>query len=200
MISRKQIINKLLSARYVATGLVILVILCYLKYLGSKITLPALYLTCETSSVESLTLFLAKLIINCEYSQALIVLPDNLLNMLILTTIITMVLSEIARRKMCSLVFTYIGGILLLASLLMLVPLPESVHTQYIQGLVPVLDPSLSVILYGLASGAAILGAFIREPKEVTEVLVSIDELMEPTVPVEERQEREELEEKKESS
>ncbi len=188
----EKLVKGLLKIRHILTGIVIIALLLYMEYNGLKIQLPTIYLTCtQYNTTVDLKLFLSNIVINCATGTATLQVPQILLNCLLVTMLVLVTVWEIARRKLRSIVMSYISGILLVAALLTIVPLPEGIHTSTVQGLVPVIDPPLAVLLYGLAAGAILLGVLVEEPREVTEVYVSVDELMEPTLPLEERKESE---------
>ncbi len=149
-------------------------------------------------SRQTISLAYVEVTIRCLNNRGIVLLSYSALHNMVLS--IVLVLSYLMYRSLLSMghvrslerssTYRIISDTLLLAALILLVPLPEVVFlpgtTRYI--LIPVLATPLAAVLEVLSLSVLVIGGFLsrRRENKVSEILVSLDLLLESTEEVEE--------------
>ncbi len=164
-----------------------LTILLLLEIFTGSCYFYVLSMNCVSSTIIKVPVILTNVEVNCtNNSVAISPQSDILLSILIVFTCITGLLCE-KRKGIHNLsIFSTFSRILNYVALILLFPLPLYLNLGVVSLVILLSNPLLAACVFSMKIPAEMLTRVMRESEKMTEIYVSIDELMDDTLVVEE--------------
>ncbi|NPB00264.1 MAG: hypothetical protein GXO10_02720 [Crenarchaeota archaeon] len=166
---------------------VALLVLLLLEFVTGSCYYYIISINCMSSTRVSVPVILTDVGIDCRnYSVKISPKSNILVSSLMITTCITGLLCERRRDYYSSSIFSTFSRIMNYVALILLLPLPLYLNLGVVSLVVLLSNPLLSACIFSMKIPAEILCKYIREEERMTEVYISIDELMDDTLTLEE--------------
>ncbi len=165
---------------------VALLVLLLLEFVTGSCYYYIISMNCLSDTKIVVPVILTDVGVNCiNYNVKIVPKSNILVGSLMITTLITGLICERKRDREHS-IFSTFSRIMNYVSLILLLPLPLYLNLGVVSLIVLLSNPLLSACIFSMKIPAEILCKFIREEEKMTEVYVSIDELMDDTLTLEE--------------
>ncbi|NPA70299.1 MAG: hypothetical protein GXO26_05760 [Crenarchaeota archaeon] len=166
---------------------VALLVLLLLEFVTGSCYYYIISMNCMSDTEVTVPVILTNVGINCvNYSVRIVPKSNILVGLLMITTLITGLICERKRVQEHSSIFSTFSRIMNYVSLILLLPLPLYLNLGVVSLIVLLSNPLLSACMFSMKIPAEVLCKFIREEEKMTEVYISIDELMDDTLTLEE--------------
>ncbi|NPA22769.1 MAG: hypothetical protein GXO23_00525 [Crenarchaeota archaeon] len=166
---------------------VALMILLSLELLTGSCYYYVLSMRCLSGTSLSIPVILASVNIDCtRYSVKIIPRSDIVVGSLILLTLVSGLLCERRRTVQSTSIFLTFSRMLNYVCLMLLLPLPLYLNLGVVSLVVLLSNPLLAACVFSMKIPTEMLTRVIKENEKMTEIYVSVDELMEETIVIEE--------------